>query len=148
MKCDTGFDMDGVLCTKAVIDKKWSECRGYERTIFQQIKKYHCSTAPLLRKPTEKNFVIITGRSAKLQFITLDWLESNKITPLKVFHIDRNRTRNNMIDFKSEKINELELKTYYEDDPKIIKSLTRLCPNTQIVPIQSVTTDYFIKNFV
>ena len=147
MKCDTGYDFDGVLCPKAVLDKKWSECRGSERIIFQQIKRYHCATAPLLRIPKEKKFVIITGRSAKLQYITSDWLEKNKIKPSKVFFIDRNRTRNNMIDFKSEKINELKLKIYYEDDPKIIKSLSRLCLNTQIVPIQSVTKEYFIKNF-
>ena len=147
MKCNTGFDMDGVLCPKAVIDKKWSECKGYERIIFQQIKRYHCSTAPLLRIPKEKNFIIITGRNAKLKYITLEWLEKHKISPINIYFIDRNRTRNNMIDFKSEKINELELKIYYEDDPKIIKSLSRLCPNTQIVPIQAVTKEYSIKKF-
>ncbi|KKK42084.1 hypothetical protein LCGC14_2348890 [marine sediment metagenome] len=143
-----GYDLDGTLCKKSSIDKKWGYCNKAERRAFNAIREHHYKTAEILRTPLERRYYIITSRSPKYAKITLQWLNKGGLEPVEIFFIDRARTRPNMIEYKSSKINELKLKKYYEDDPKIVKSLTRKCHNTEIILVESVTTDYNIKNFL
>ena len=94
--------------------------------------------------PSEPEYVIITSRSPKFAEITLQWLKKANLKPVKTYFIDRTRTRANMIDYKSEKINELGIIKYYEDDPKIARALKKRCPNTEIVLIEPVIKKYEI----
>ncbi len=121
------YDLDGVICVKTPNLKglkKAEKLKEYlihlheaeVNPVFEQIKKIHAKTSEL-------PFAVITGRNRKYSAITTQWFRKNNIKPSAIHFIDRARTSKNMIDFKAEKIKELGIKVYYEDDDKIARRL-------------------------
>jgi hypothetical protein len=143
-----GYDLDGTICEKSSIDKKWGDCNGMERKAFQLIRETHYKTAQLVFRPVEKEYTIITARNKKYAEITLQWLVLASLSPISIHFIDRARTRDNMIEYKSEKINELGLDKYYEDDEKIVSKLRKLCQSTEIILVTPITRNYILNNFL
>jgi len=142
-----GYDLDGTICTKPVFNKSYFKSSGLERKKYIELKTYHCRNAKLINKPIGK-FYIITGRGLKYQNATMNWLQDNNIKPIDIFFMTYPKTRTNMIKFKSEKINELNIGKYYEDDSVIVRRMKKFCLNTEIVQMeaQEILYDTSINN--
>ena len=137
MKDKVGYDLDGVICgSRAKPKKSYRSMNGKERKAYIQSKKDHYSSAKLMQIPIEKDFVIITGRTVKYSDETMQWLTKNNICSKYVYFNKLGCTRQKHVEHKSNIINTLGITKYYEDDPKIVKALEKLCPNTTIVLIK------------
>ena len=129
-----GYDLDGVLCAGSTFSKSYFRCSAIERREFLRLRKDYYRNAPVLLRP-EGEFVIISCRREGYSGITKEWCVVNNLNPQAIYFMPLVRTRQNMIKYKAEKINELGISIFYEDDPKIVKKLTVLCPNTKIVQV-------------
>ncbi len=110
---------------------------GKERKAYIQSKRDHYSNAKLMQIPIEKHFTIITSRTKKYFDETVKWLEKNKTYPTAGLYFNElGNTRDKHIEHKSAVINKLGITKYYEDDPKIVKALNKLCPNTTIILVK------------
>ena len=141
-----GYDLDGTICEKSEINKKYMYCSGEERKQYKLIREYHMKTAKLVLKPKEEEYYIITSRKPENRSVTMQWLLRANLKPLKVYFMDSPRKRTNMIKYKADLINKLNLVKYYEDDEKIAKSLKRKCPFTQIKLIKPSISKYVLKS--
>ena len=142
-----GYDLDGTICEKCEIDKKYFDCKKEERLAFGAIREIHMGSAEVIVRPREKDVYIITSRKPKHKYITLNWLKENNIKPKEVFFMDKARTRANMIEYKASLINRFQLEKYYEDDLKIVFQLKKKCHNTQIIAVEPVIKKYKIEDF-
>lgn len=121
-----GYDLDGVIANTNKPQAKefyrdnkidWKE---YNKEVYKAYKH-----SVLIRNP-KGSFYIITGRSKMFRRITFKWLEEKGVKPIQAYFIDRKRTLENMIKFKVEKIKELNITEFYEDEPKIARELSKL----------------------
>jgi len=82
--------------------------------------------------------VIITGRRQFFRKITTEWLKSNDVQYKELVMFENKIRRNNrtLSIYKAEKINELNVSLYLEDDERIAQFLIDYCPNTEIVFVQ------------
>jgi len=128
-----GYDLDGTLCEKIGWDRNYRGLKKAERDKMLELRLAHFLTTKMLRKPHETEFYIITGRKEAWSKETLAWLEKQEIKPVKVYFMQKARCRKNMVEYKSEVINELKLTKYYEDDRLLAKELGKRCPNTKII---------------
>ena len=142
-----GYDLDGTICSRCEINKSYFKCNGTERKAFRKIRERHIQTAELIRTPTEKQFYIVTSRPPKSRLMTLQWLYEKGIKPFGTFFMDLPRKRDNMIEYKAKMIKILDLRKYYEDDPKIAKALAKKCLNTEVITVEPVIKHYELKEF-
>jgi len=146
-----GYDLDGTICERGKIDISYYNCKGLQRRAWKLARQEHLKSAKLIRIPKEKEYIIITSRKPINKQITVEWLEKNNLHPKElVLMEDYSRTRDNMILYKSEKINQYGLTRYYEDDEKISRQLSKKCPNTEIITvipsIKEINLSYFIHS--
>jgi hypothetical protein len=141
-----GYDLDGVISEKYEIDKSFWDCDGKERKAFIFIKKFHYNNANVIIRPSEE-FIIVTARTEKYRSITLNWLQKNNISPKDIFFMKDKRNKRNIINYKMDKIKELGVTTFYEDDETICKLLKKKIPALEIVKITPVIVKYKVKNF-
>jgi len=132
-----GYDLDGTIFPeRPKRPKPFSRQSQSEREAFDEFLKEFYKTSKLVRRPRD-NAYFITGRKKKFQTVTEKRLNELGIRFRKVFYMDRPKTRQNLIEFKSEIINRLELDVYYEDDPLIAKELAKRCQDTAIILVSN-----------
>ena len=140
-----GYDLDGVLASKIEFDISYFKANGEQRKEITKAREAHYRAAQWVLSPFESEYVVITSRKPKYACVTNVWLLQGSVKPKAVYFMDLPRTRLNMIVYKAFKINELGLKKYYEDDPKIVKALIKKCPNTEIIQIKPTIITYHVK---
>ena len=129
-----GYDLDGVICANSPKrDKPFIKQNSKEREEYSKKRITHCLTAKLMFRPID-DFVIITARKKEDEKIaTFAWLKEHNLAPINVYFLTGVKTRENIIKFKAKIINDLQLIEFSDDDPKIVKGLSKLCKNTHIV---------------
>lgn len=136
-----GFDLDGVLCESFKNDKPYFKSSGEERKVLKKLRLNHYSTAKKIRNTHGKEVYIITGRKECVRSQTIEWLEKNGIFYHKLLMLSKARTRDNMIEFKKDMIEYYHIDTFYEDDPKIVRALTKKLPKVNIILVKNLTKD-------
>ena len=134
-----GYDLDGILRSEGPgRSKPFMKQTGEERRAFDDERREHCKVAEcLMLPPDDEPYVIITGSPRKFRAETEAWLAEKGFCNFTIEFIDRSRTRQNMIAFKAEKIQQYGVTTFYEDDPKIVRALRRRCPGLEVIYIES-----------
>ena len=130
----TAYDFDGVLSVMPKRPKPYRLQNGLERKIYLENKIKWLQITPCLWKP-KKPFYIISGRKEQFKNISIDWLERNKLNYIDVFFMNKSSTSKNMIEFKTEKLKELKIERYFEDDLKILRKLKKNLPYIEFVPV-------------
>jgi len=130
-----GYDLDGVLCTLFKPYKSYRLKNGEERKLYKRLKREHVGKAKCIRKTEGEIVYVVTARKEELRYDTLKWLNANLIRFHRLCMLDTSRTRENIINFKKRMIEMYEIEKFFEDDPKIVKKLKKLCPQTEIVLI-------------
>jgi hypothetical protein len=135
MKYLLGFDFDGVIS---------SFCERTFRTLHTQkdVEDYYRIQElwlnPMRFGEIERN-IIISGRHQDFTSITAFWLKSHNIEipyillgtgEYQDWSLENRILRTQR---KAQKINEYDIKVYFEDDPYTIDALITLCPNTTII---------------
>lgn len=128
-----GYDLDGVICENSPKrSKPFFEQNSEERAKHKIIRLEHCLNGKLIFKP-KGDFIIATARKTdEEKAATLSWLKKNKINPATIYFLKEAKTRENIIKFKADIINSLELTEFTDDDPKIVARLTKLCEKTNV----------------
>jgi hypothetical protein len=136
-----GYDLDGVICGESPKRKKpFFKQNAAERKAYAKKRLLHCRKAKLKIKPTGR-FIIVTARKQIEQPATVMWLKNNGICPEAIYFLDKAKTRENIIKFKSDVINTNNLVKYYDDDKEICKQLIGLCQNTKIIHVNNEIQD-------
>jgi hypothetical protein len=81
--------------------------------------------------------IIITSRREKYKAETLNWLKNNGVEYKEIHFMTVARTFASIVAYKTEKIKELGVTVYYEDDKKIARALERKCEGVEIRHINS-----------
>jgi hypothetical protein len=140
-----GYDIDGVLCPKPPArPKPYSKQKGAERKAYAELREFVCRHAPLVRRPGEARYVLVSGRNADFLQATEDWARANGLKQEGIYLIDRPRTSANMAAFKAETIKRLGIVRFYEDDKRIGRKLMRLCPGVTIIQIPPARVDWTV----
>lgn len=128
-----GYDLDGVITDNSPKrDKPFIKQNSEERKAYSRLRMDHCLNGKLMFKP-EGDFIIATARKKDDErAVTLLWLKKHNINPINVYFLEEAKTRENIIKFKAQIINQLNLAEFSDDDPKIVRALTKLCKNTII----------------
>jgi hypothetical protein len=143
-----GFDLDGVLCKYE--DSLYHIMRRmpveYQRDAW---KHYFSEQVPKLNPELflheGDEYHVITGRNQDLKEITLKWCA--KFLPnAKAVHVVGGRpyyeytlgeqntlVKEQSLNGKAEKIQELGVQVYFEDDPKYVQELRALLPNVIVI---------------
>ena len=129
------YDIDGVLCPMPKRDKPFFKQNGVERNKYKKLKQEHFMFCPVLMRPKEKTFYLITGRKEHERGITEEWLENNEIKPKEVRYMTGSLTFKNILAHKIKSIKELGIDTFYEDDPKLVRYLRKAIPELTIIHI-------------
>jgi len=120
-----GFDLDGVLVpSRPPRNKPFFKQTGAERAAHDRVRRAHYRSARLLMAPWGR-YVIISGRPVRYQPETDRWLSENGLHPEGVYLMDATVTRRAQIEHKAAVIRRLGVRTFYEDDPKIVRALRR-----------------------
>lgn len=145
-----GYDLDGTLCVRCRPNVSYFEAKTSElRKAWKIGKEEGYKNTSLIRIPEEKDYIIITSRKIDFKNITLEWLKKNNLFPKEVHFMENMaRNRENMIKYKSMKINKLGITKYYEDDEKIANKLKKLCENTQIVTVEPVIEEFDVYKYL
>jgi len=121
-------DLDGVLCWNLLDKSKFKPYRLYE---FYAA----CWPAPCHGMHFQ---YIITGRKIHYRKLTERWLIENNIQFENLIMLPNKLKKNyrNIVKFKANMINNLEIDIYYEDDVEIVKYLEKHCKNTKIILVK------------
>ena len=145
----TAYDLDGVIFPLLKRHKPFYRYSGAERKEYEAKRLWFYRNAPLILKPKEEEFYIVSARQYKYRFLTYEWLERNSIKYKDIHLMDASLTFKNIVEHKSKYIKELGITRYYEDDPKIIKYLDKLFPHIELIEVTrdeiSVKTDLDIE---
>lgn len=144
---NTGFDLDGVLCTLFKPSKTYRQMNGVERKKYKELKLKHIINAKCIKRTSGTKIYIITARKNDLREETESWLIKNNIIYDTLLMLDEARTRDNIIRFKTRMIQNYNIQRFYEDDPKIARKLKKLCPNTDIVLVP-ILEEHIIKETI
>lgn len=120
--------------------------------------QYYCAHRELNFNPLDfidegDECYFITGRSADVEQLTIDWAKKYFPT-VKVFVTkcrDCTNKQSEMVDWfdiqaqlKANIINENSIDVYFEDSPEITRKLRELCPNCKVIKYSSrVVTENF-----
>ena len=125
-----GVDFDGVICEAQPPIKfpfLWQQVR-YNKSFKKTVKPY------LLNEFNRDEVVCITGRTEFYRNITEEWAKKHNLN-IKIHYMPYSRTTKNMIKWKTEMIEKLNIDVFYEDDNRIIKGLRKNLPNTKIIKV-------------
>lgn len=121
-----GYDLDGVLAkAPPPRPKPWSQMTGNERRLYDRRLLSHYKRAKPLYRPKRKDWVVVTARKAlpDIQTTTLSWFRSNGFGRPIVFFLQGARSINNVVEFKADIIDRLELTDFYEDNLSVVRGL-------------------------
>jgi len=133
-----GYNLDGVLCELFQPDKSFMKCNGEERKERKKLKLLHIKTAKKLRDTEGDEIYIVTARKDDVRFETIQWLKKNNIKYHKLLMLQEARTRRNIIDFKQRMIEYYHIDIFYEDDPKIVRALSKRLKNVNVILIENL----------
>lgn len=127
------YDVDGVLAEKPpASEKKWGRMNGRERNERKQfLQDWYRNAVPLLQ-PDEEYFYAISARKAEpiIYNITFSWLNkhySGRI--LDLYLLNGSRTVENVSEFKSQTIINLNITRHYEDNKKVLRGMSKRIPD-------------------
>lgn len=131
-----GFDLDGTITNNWMIeiDWTWNKMRDalQSKEGIQNLNNIYINLKPRLIPII--NVHIITGRPPISEITTVNWL---KVYDIKVIDLHMGLyncfSTKQMAERKAEIINDLNLTKYFEDEEKVRKILTQLCPDTEIL---------------
>jgi len=126
-------DLDGVLC--------WNPENAVKYRPYRMHEWYRkCQATKHSKMPVD---YVITGRKIHFKKVTFNWLESNGVRykELVMFPNKVKRTNRSLAIYKAQKINELNVDLFLEDDERIAQFLRDHCSNTDIVLIDEVTNN-------
>jgi uncharacterized HAD superfamily protein len=136
MKKIIAYDFDGVLCPMAKRDKPFFKQSGEERKIYNFLKLEYIKNAPLIFKPKEKNFYIISARRERFRLETEEWLKKHNIKPIETILMENiSLTFEHCVEHKLNWLKKLKVNKFYEDDVKIVRYLKKKLPLLEIVTI-------------
>jgi uncharacterized HAD superfamily protein len=127
-----GYDLDGVIMPYLTKDKKWRFMNKVQRDAYTAARLEHYANAIPILKP-EGSFVIITTRNPRDREVTEAWLKKNEINPSTLHMMDKSLNFRNIIAYKIEMILRESVDTFYEDDEKIIKALSKKLPRVTFI---------------
>lgn len=129
-----GFDLDGTITEKWNTRITWDEMKII---VSDPCKLNDLKNEILITKPQLIPIiyiVIITSRPIILIKPTIDWLRKYKI---KIADLSMNSitcsSTEEAAERKAHTINDWNLTKYFEDEEKVRKILTQLCPDTEIL---------------
>ena len=128
MSIKIGYDFDGVICeSEPKPAKSYFKMKRDERKLYNELSEAFEATAEMKIIPLQP-CCIITGRTLSYKEATETWLENHNITQYKIFYNPYAATRKNMITHKVSIIIKEKIAVFYEDDPVILKTLSRRIP--------------------
>ena len=120
-----GSDMDGVLC--------WN---SLDKALFRPYKLHEYYAKCSATGYAERFWMyIITGRKEHFRRVTERWLSDNGVEygSLIMLPNGTKKTNKSLARYKADKINQLGIEIYYEDDLRIANYLIKNCPNVEII---------------
>jgi len=129
-----GFDLDGTLSpiwwNDWIIENSNTFILGFLIKLYIIYKMERIKPLIIPNQPVH----IISNRPLFLKPATKRWLKRNQIETLSINlrPVDNAFSETGRIKYKADKINELGLDMYFEDEPEIKYKLEILCPDTQI----------------
>ncbi len=142
-----GFDLDGTLCNSDItllrmIDQMTPEQREAIEEWYYLDREPKLNPEDFLGEDDE--YIIITGRSKKVELITHEWVEKYCANCKKLFIVDLGPaygcTNGQVLHWskkqarlKSKIINREKVEVYFEDNGECVKELRKLCPKCKIV---------------
>ena len=143
------WDLDGVLCdidiaTLRLIDNEPNaEARQSAEEWYYRERKPLLDARLLLSKDDE--FYIITSRPERLQKITKLWVK-HYYPQARLYFVSQESLRPeennnesiknwcfNKVQLKAQKINELGIDVYFDDEAEAFEEFRKLCPNCKII---------------
>ena len=123
-------DLDGVIAKNSLNLKDYRPYRLHE--FFAK-----CSPTGYAERSWR---YIITGRKEHFRKVTERWLQDNNVQYRELIMFPNKKPKNfrNLAMYKAEKINDLGVDVYYEDDLRIVEYLRSHCPNAEIVFVNSL----------
>jgi len=133
---ETGFDLDGVLTVMPKRPKPFFQQTGAERKVFTEKKLQWFLDAPCLWNPQRPGH-LITGRRENRRGLTEQWLSLNSVRykALHMMDTKKSLTFDNIIEHKINKIKELGIKRYFEDDEKLVKGIRKACADVEVIHV-------------
>jgi len=132
-----GYDLDGVICNnRKLSDIPYRKMDGEQRREYIKKKIKHYKTARLEQIPIEKKFYIVTGRTEKYKYFTVEWLRKHKIFPVELCINPYGNRAQDHIKHKVETIKRLGITKFYEDNTRIYKGIEKECKDTKIILIR------------
>jgi len=143
-----GFDLDGVLCEYD--DSLYHVMRrmpvDYQRDAWKHyFSERSCKLNPELLLHEDDEYYVITGRNQDLKEVTLRWCAKylpNAVgvyvvggRPYYEFTLEEQDTtvKEHSLSGKAEKIRELGVQVYFEDDPLNVRQLRKLLPDVTVI---------------
>ena len=121
------FDIDGVLAKSPIsAKKKWSQMNGIERrnrkafllTWYQYAPPLFSINEPIIAISARKNTPEITS-------ITRQWLNKYYPNVVNFYLLNESRSIKNVVKFKSDIINKLNIEAHYEDNKKVLSGISK-----------------------
>lgn len=141
-----GYDLDGVIVVLLKRDKSYFKQTGAERKLYMEKKVYLYTHSPLLLRPKEKEFFVITARKPKYRTLTLRYFEKHNIRPSGLFMMDNSLTFDNIVEFKTARLASLGVTKYHDDDIKLIKALQANLPDIEFIHIPRTETNVIMSS--
>lgn len=144
-----GFDLDGTLCSIDVAMLRLIDNEPNKEAQCSAEEWYYRERKPLLDArlflSKDDKFYIITSRPERLQEITKLWVK-HYYPQARLFFVNQETLRPeennnesiknwcfNKVQLKAEKINELGIDVYFDDEAEAFEEFRKLCPNCKIV---------------
>ena len=144
-----GFDLDGVLCNidvatlHLIVNTTPEDARCSTEEWYYRERKPLLDARLLLSKDDE--FYIITSRPERLQEITKLWVK-HYYPQARLYFVsqeslrpDENNNESiknwcfNKVQLKAQKINELGIDVFFDDEAEAFEEFRKLCPNCKII---------------
>lgn len=126
------YDLDGVLAEKPPASElKWGKMRGEQRQARVRYLIDHYRHAKRILTPMGRGSIVISARKEgqEVRSATLAWFLENYGATYKLFLLNKSRSVENVIEFKTEVLrSNPQVKYYYEDNKKILKGLKKNLP--------------------
>jgi hypothetical protein len=130
------YDIDGVLAQQPPPNNtKWGLMNGIQRKERLEFLNYWYANANKLIEPKEQKFYAISARKNNplTLGITKSWLNKNYPNQvIEVYLLNKSRSVNNVIEFKSAVIKHFKIQRHYEDNKKILKGIRKELPNVEL----------------
>ena len=137
---EIGFDLDGTVLEQSIGLLRMMNIFGVGRD--EELLKYYCTGLKMQLNPLDfigegDNLYFITGRNNCTTELTQKW--AKKYFPMaKVFVLNMeakaiDNFNEVQAELKQKILNDNKIDIYFEDNPKVVAMLRKLCPNTKII---------------